>query len=329
MPILHQTNIVVDDSSGETIELVATKDEHKKMVPDQEYEEKQARLWKRRPKAGIIEVGSLIKVKGEIQEKWSVRKIHVMKLGTLIKKTKLNADIVTDQNIETKAWEERVAFKRSVLSKSWKIPSSILSKRRKPMAPSDLPNKDLPTKTKPETKSVDFRNLPRAAHSIRNLKLQILPHINTLQRFTAADLLTQEDIQFAATCVANHDFPKGITGRNVAATLLAALNLLLRDGNIIIPRSKQHHTGIDVMASSTSIDETFIVVGKWNLGSTIKSAAKDGKIVVKDLWRKIVNWGNGWEGTTKGVIGVVVEEVLTEVEDEEWIESKSGVWTRL
>jgi hypothetical protein len=75
----------VDDSSGETIELVVTQDEHRAMIPSQEDEEAQARLWKRRPKAGKIEVGSLIKVKGEIREKWTIRKIHVMKLGTLIK----------------------------------------------------------------------------------------------------------------------------------------------------------------------------------------------------------------------------------------------------
>jgi len=71
----------VDDSSGETIELVVTQDEHRSMMPDLEDQEIQERLWKRRRKPGRIEVGSLIKVKGEIQEKWKIRKIHVMKLG--------------------------------------------------------------------------------------------------------------------------------------------------------------------------------------------------------------------------------------------------------
>jgi len=42
-----------------------------------------------------------------------------------------------------------------------------------------------------------------------------------------------------------------------------------------------------------------------------------------------MSWGSGWEGTTKGVVGVVVEEVLGGIEEEDWVESKSGVWTRL
>ena len=74
-------DVEVDDSSGETIELVITKDENRSMMPDREYEEAQERLWKRTRKAGRVDVGSLIKVKGEIQEKWKIRKIHVMKLG--------------------------------------------------------------------------------------------------------------------------------------------------------------------------------------------------------------------------------------------------------
>ena len=105
----------------------------------------------------------------------------------------------------------------------------------------------------------------------------------------------------------------------VKSILLGALNLLLRDGNIILPKK-----------SSIGLNETFIVVGKWNLGSTIKSVAKrDGKVVVKELWKKIMSWGSGWEGTTKGVVGDIVEEVLCGIEGEEWVESKSGVWTRL
>lgn len=76
----------MDDSSGKTIELVLTEDKHMNMIPNQEDEEKQARAWKRTPRTGEVEVGSLIKVKGEIREKWSIRKIHVMKLGSLIKR---------------------------------------------------------------------------------------------------------------------------------------------------------------------------------------------------------------------------------------------------
>lgn len=71
----------MDDSSGETIELIIAQDEHRSMMPDREDEEAQERLWKRRRKEGRLGVGSLIKVKGEIREKWKVRKIHVMKLG--------------------------------------------------------------------------------------------------------------------------------------------------------------------------------------------------------------------------------------------------------
>src|SRR5215471_3944306 len=227
-------------------------------------------------------------------------------------------DIVTDQNVETQAWEERVAFKRSTLSKPWKLPSSILSKHHnhKPLNPTTA---DVPSKIKPKPKPIDFKNLPLAAHSVRNLKLLILSHISTLPRFTPAELLSLQNIHFAATCVANHDFKKGVTEREIASILFGALNLLLRDGNIILPNK-----------SSITLNETFIVVGKWNLGSTVKSTAKrDGKVVVKDLWKKVVSWGSGWEGTTKGVVGGIVEEVLCGIEGEEWVESKSGVWTRL
>jgi hypothetical protein len=138
-----------------------------------------------------------------------------------------------------------------------------------------------------------------------------------------------EEIHYASKCVARHDLPKGITERDVTNTLLAALSLLLRDGNIIIPKVDQKQTNC-IKAASTSTEETFIVVGKWNLSSTIKSIAKrDKRIVVRDVWKKVVSWGSGWEGTTKGVIGVVVEEVLTSIEGHEWAETKSGVWTRL
>jgi hypothetical protein len=75
------TNVEVDDSSGETIELVIAQEEHRKMMPDRDDDEAQERLWKRRRKHGHIDVGSLIKVKGEIIERWHVRKVHVMKLG--------------------------------------------------------------------------------------------------------------------------------------------------------------------------------------------------------------------------------------------------------
>lgn len=229
-------------------------------------------------------------------------------------------DIVTDQNVETKAWEERVSFKRATLSTPWKLPTSILSKyHQKPLAitSTNIPVENIPpiTKANPKSKTIDFKTLPLAAHSVRNLKLLILSHINTLQKFTPTELLELENIHFAATCVANHDFPKGITERDVKSILLGAINLLLRDGNII----KQQ-----------TIEETYIVVGKWNLGSTIKSVAKrDGKIIVRALWKKILSWGNGWEGITKGVVGGVVEEVLCGIEGEEWVESKTGVWTRL
>lgn len=72
---------LVDDSSGATIELVISKEEHRRKMPDVEYDERQERLWKRRRKPGHMDVGTLIKVKGEIQEKWNIRKINVMKLG--------------------------------------------------------------------------------------------------------------------------------------------------------------------------------------------------------------------------------------------------------
>jgi len=72
----------VDDASGETIELVVEQEDLRAMMPDQEYDERQLRLWKRRRKPGRIDVGDLIKVKGELVEKWKVRRLNVMKLGT-------------------------------------------------------------------------------------------------------------------------------------------------------------------------------------------------------------------------------------------------------
>lgn len=241
----------------------------------------------------------------------------------------LMIDIVTDQNVETKAWEERVLFKRDVLSKPWRLPSSILLEHHKPITETKTIATEVSVDRKPEVCKIDFQTLPPYAHSIRNLKLLLLSHVNTLQRFTPAELLALEEIHYASMCVARHDLPKGITERDVTNILLATLNLLLRDGNIIIPKASQNTTCINA-SSTMSIEETFVVVGRWNLSSTIKSIAKrDGKIVVRDVWKKIVSWGNGWEGTTKGVIGVVVEEVLTGIEGQEWAETKAGVWTRL
>src|SRR5437762_8437984 len=205
------------------------------MMPDREFDEGQERVWKRRRKPGRIDVGSIIKVKGEMKEKWKIRKIHVMKMGIpKLKKGGLTLDIVTDQNVETQAWQERVQFKRSILSKPWKLSTSILSKHYNHKQPNPA-STDVPSEIKPKPKPIDFKTLPLAAHSVRDLKLLILSHINTIPRFTPADLLALENIHFAATCVANHDFPKGTTEREVTSILLGALHLLLRDGNIILP----------------------------------------------------------------------------------------------
>jgi hypothetical protein len=141
------------------------------------------------------------------------------------------------------------------------------------------------------------------------------------------DLLAVDDIHYSAACVARHDLPKAFTERDVTNTLLAALNLLLQDGNIIVPKSRTKKDGLGM---SASMEETFVVVGTWNLASTIKSAANQNRtVVVRDIWKKVVSWGNGWDGTTKGVIGVVVEDVLMGLEGQEWVESRPGVWTRL
>jgi len=139
-----------------------------------------------------------------------------------------------------------------------------------------------------------------------------------------------EHLHYAASCVARRNSNQIASEREVANTLLGALNLLLSDGNIIIPHSKHEISDIAIQPFVTSTQESFIVVGKWNLSSTIKAVAKrDGKVVVRDLWKRVCDWGNGWEGTTKGVVGVVIEEVLSGIEGQEWIEGKSGVWTRL
>jgi hypothetical protein len=237
--------------------------------------------------------------------------------------------------VETKAWEERVSYKRSILSKPWKLPNSLLSKNHSTTAPNNTSIshnalKETPKPSKKENRTIDFNTLPLAGHSVRNLKLLVLSHIKNLQRFTPADLLALENIHYATTCVARHDLPKEITERDVASMLLATLNLLLRDGNIIISRSNSQSSELNIPLLLSSTEDTLIVVGKWNLSTTIKAVAKrDGKVVVRDLWNTICSWGNGWEGTTKNIIGDVVEEVLLGLKGQEWVEKKSGVWTRL
>jgi hypothetical protein len=72
--------IEVDDGSGATIDLMVTEEEHRDMMPDYEYDEKQEKLWKRKRKPGRVAIGDTIKVKGELYEKWTI-KIKVMKLG--------------------------------------------------------------------------------------------------------------------------------------------------------------------------------------------------------------------------------------------------------
>lgn len=271
----------------------------------------------------------------------------------------LTVDVVTDQNVETKAWKERLAFKHTILSKPWILPPSVVqkinstqqssntSKPRSLLASKDdsinIPislkhKKSTLTSTRVANK-IDFESLPTAAHSIRNLKLLILEHITPLQRFTPADLISEDHIHYAATCVARHDFQNHITERRVQSMILAALNLLARDGNIILPRSdadvkpQQDINDLDLLEfheAPVLPESTFVVVGKWNLASTIKGIAKrERKIVVRDLWKQICNWGNGWEGTTKGVIASVVEEVLLELRGQEWVETRPGVWGRL
>ena len=71
----------MDDSSGETIELLVTDGELMRKKPDRDDQDYQSRLWKRRLKPETMDVGSLIKVKGEIVERWGIRKIQAMKIG--------------------------------------------------------------------------------------------------------------------------------------------------------------------------------------------------------------------------------------------------------
>ena len=238
-------------------------------------------------------------------------------------------DIVTDQNVESKAWEERVEFKKKVLSKPWKLPSTVLSKHHKH---GPVTNGRSNKVEKPQPKPIDFHTLPASAHSFRTLKLLVLTYITTLRQFTSADLLAEENLYYATSCVATQNYKSKPSKKEVTATLLSALTLLVNDGNIIIPnttntQSEDTDIRIQPIATERSI---FTVIGKWNLASTIKSTAKkDGKVEVRELWKKIMSWGRGWEGTTKGVIAGVVEEVLTGIEGEEWVETKPGVWTRL
>jgi len=219
-------------------------------------------------------------------------------------------------------------FKQRVLAKPWILPSSIYARNRghKKSPPAETVLLVEKEEEKSLIQHIDFKKLPPYAHSIRNLKLLLLSHIKDLQRFSPVDLLTVDEINYAVTCVARHDLPKGFTERDVTNVLLAALNLLLRDGNIIVPKSTADKNGKTCVA----VEETFIVVGTWNLAATIKSAAKrTGVVVVRDIWKKIVSWGNGWDGTTKGVIGVVVEDVLNRMVGEEWMETRPGVWKKV
>jgi len=237
-------------------------------------------------------------------------------------------DIVTDQNVETKAWEERIEFKKKVLSKPWKLPAAIFSKNHTHGPVTDKSSKRV---EKPKPKPLDFHTLPTSAHSIRNLKLLVLTHITTLRQFTVADLLADENIRYATSCVATENLKSEPSKGELTATLLSALTLLLNDGNLIIPTTAPVDEDVPIRFQTIAKEKsTFIVVGKWNLGGTIKSMAKkDGKVVVREVWKKVTGWGRGWEGTTKGVVAGIVEDVLTEMEREDWCETKSGVWTRI
>jgi len=78
----HTSLISVDDSSGATIEVVLSENEHRSMMPSMEHEEKKGKEawgWKHKPNS--LEVGDLIKVKGELRERWSIRRLYAMKLG--------------------------------------------------------------------------------------------------------------------------------------------------------------------------------------------------------------------------------------------------------
>jgi hypothetical protein len=289
--------------------------------------EEEARVWKRRRKAGVVEVGDLIKVKGEIQEKWKIRRILVMKLGIAIRNC-ADEDIVTDQNVESKAWEERVRLKRTVLSKPWKLSSTILSeyhKKRTPKLPEPSKDTNFDSKptilhhtTPPKPNPLDFTTLPPYLHSIRNLKLFLLSKLKSFQTFTLPTLLSSPEILHAATCVTRNDTRGTFSERDIRNTLQSTVLLLLGDGNVILSPLRD------------ADEQKYITVGPWNLGATVRGIAKrEGKVVVRDIWRKVGLWGNGWAGVTKGVIGSVVEEVLTTWEGQEWVESKAGVWTRL
>jgi hypothetical protein len=322
---------VVDDSSGATIELVLSDDAHRAMLPSINDEEEKEKQWIRPRRLHSLELGDLIKVKGELRERWNVRKLQVMKLGMLFPSW-TKGDVIVDQNMEIKAWQERIEFKQTVLSRPWKLPSVSVKE-----APHCFSNdvqiteeskREKATKAKVALRKIDFNNLPLAAHSIRNLKLLLLSQIKSLQRFTPKDLFGSEDIRYAAICVTRHDQPKGHTDRDVINTLLAALNLLLRDGNIVQTKQTMQKESYDL--GEPELENMYIVVGTWNLSTTIKSIAKrENKILVRDVWRKVTSWGNGWETTTKGVIAVVVEEVLMGLQGQEWREGNSGVWTRV
>jgi len=192
----------------------------------------------------------------------------------------------------------------------------------------------VPKKEKPKPVEIDFRKLPYNSHSSRNLKLLVLSHLNRLRRFTAGQLLEMEDIKYGATCVATRNLKlrtnaEGeviVKERDIISTLVGALNLLVRDGNIITSASKRDNN----LDPSQDAQRAFIVVGKWNLGSTINTIAKtEGKVVIKEVWEKVKDWGNGWEGTSKGVIEEIVEQVMIGIEGQEWLESEPGVWTKL
>lgn len=71
----------MDDSSGATIELVLSDDALRIMMPKLDDEEAKVKYWKHDRRSNSLEVGDLVKVKGELRERWNVRRIHVMKLG--------------------------------------------------------------------------------------------------------------------------------------------------------------------------------------------------------------------------------------------------------
>jgi Telomere regulation protein Stn1 len=116
-------SMVVDDSSGATIEVTCPKAEQRRAVApdgaggaeatpsDGQLKINAAKFAEEQARAAIlasVDVGSVVKVRGKIGRFHNTRRIHLERIA-----------VVADTNAEMHFWDERIKLKTHVLSKPW------------------------------------------------------------------------------------------------------------------------------------------------------------------------------------------------------------------